>query len=66
MQETHETWVRSLGRADPLEEEAETHSGVLVWESHGQMSLVFCGPWDRKESDRAEHSAHILRGDIMP
>ena len=26
-----ETWVRSLGREDPLEEMA-THSGILAWE----------------------------------
>ena len=27
-----ETWVQSLGREDPLEEEMATHSSVLVWE----------------------------------
>ena len=26
-----ETWVRSLGREDPLEKEKATHSGTLVW-----------------------------------
>ena len=26
-----ETWVRSLGWEDPLEEGMETHSGILVW-----------------------------------
>jgi len=25
------TWVRSLGREDPLEEEMATHSGTLAW-----------------------------------
>ena len=29
---TQETWVRSLGREDPLEEETATHSSILVWE----------------------------------
>ena len=29
-----ETWVRSLGREDPLEEMA-THSGILAWEIPG-------------------------------
>ena len=29
-----ETWVRSLGREDPLEEMA-THSGTLAWEIPG-------------------------------
>ena len=27
-----ETWVRFLGREDPLEKEMATHSSVLVWE----------------------------------
>ena len=26
-----ETWVRSLGRGDRLEEEMATHSGILDW-----------------------------------
>ena len=31
MQETQETWVRSLGLEDPLEEEIAAHSSVLAW-----------------------------------
>ena len=27
-----ETWVQSLGREDPLEEEMATHSSILAWE----------------------------------
>ena len=26
-----ETWVRSLGREDPLEKEKATHSSILAW-----------------------------------
>ena len=26
-----ETWVQSLGREDPLEEEMATHSSTLAW-----------------------------------
>ena len=26
-----ETWVRSLGREDPLEKEMTTHSSILAW-----------------------------------
>ena len=26
-----ETWIRSLGREDPLEKEIATHSGILAW-----------------------------------
>ena len=32
MQEMQETWVRSLGLEDPLEEEMATHSSILAWE----------------------------------
>ena len=31
MQETQETWVRSLGQEDPLEKEMATHSSILAW-----------------------------------
>ena len=31
IQKTHETWVRSLGPEDPLEEGMATHSGILAW-----------------------------------
>ena len=31
MQEMQETWVRSLGQEDPLEEEMATHSSILAW-----------------------------------
>ena len=30
-QEMQETWVRSLGQEDPLEEEMATCSRILVW-----------------------------------
>ena len=31
VQETQETWVRSLGWEDPLGEEGATHSSMLAW-----------------------------------
>ena len=31
MQETQETWVQSLSREDPLEEEMAAHSSILAW-----------------------------------
>ena len=31
MQETQETWVQSLGREDPMEEEMAAHSSMLAW-----------------------------------
>jgi len=35
-----ETWVRSLGWEDPLEQEMATHSSILACESSGQRHLV--------------------------
>ena len=32
MQQTRETWVRSLGREDPLEKGMATRSTILIWE----------------------------------
>ena len=50
-----ETWVRSLGLEDPLEEGMETHSSCSWLENpHGQRSLVGCSPWGCKESDMTE------------
>ena len=42
MQETQETWVRSLGQEDPQGEEMATHSSILAWkipwtEEHGGL-----------------------------
>ena len=55
MQETQETWVRPLGREDPLEKEMETHSSILAWEnSLGQKSLTGYNPWGHKELDKTE------------
>ena len=30
-EETQETWIQSLGREDPLEEEMAAHSSILAW-----------------------------------
>ena len=40
-----ETWVRSLGREDPLEKEMTTHSSTLAWkipwtEEHGNLQSM--------------------------
>ena len=32
MQETQETWVRSLGQEDAPEKEMAIHSSILAWE----------------------------------
>ena len=45
MQETQETWLQSLGREDPLEEERQPALVFLPGESHGQRSLAGYSPW---------------------
>ena len=42
-----ETWVRSLGCKDPMEEGMATHSSILTWRIHHS-------PWGPKESDKTE------------
>ena len=49
-----ETWDRSLGWEDALEEETVTHSSILAWEIHGQRSFKGYNQWDRKELDTTE------------
>ena len=49
-----ETWVRSLGREDPLEKEMAIHSSTLAWkipwtEEPGRLQST-----GRKESDTTE------------
>ena len=43
-----ETWVRSLGWEDPLEEEMATHSHILAGTSHGQRRLAGYSPQGHK------------------
>ena len=49
-----ETWVRSLGQEDPLENEMATHSSTLAGQFHGWRSLVGYSPWGHKELDMTE------------
>ena len=53
-----ETWVRYLGREDPLEEEMATHSSTLAWKIHAQRSQTGYSPWGRRESDTTELHKH--------
>ena len=49
MQEAQETWVRSLGQEDPLEEGMSTHYSIIAWR------IPWAGsPQGRKESDTTE------------
>ena len=49
-----ETWARSLGWEDPLEEGMATHSSILAWRIPWTKELVGYIPWGRKESDMTE------------
>jgi len=54
-----ETWVRSLGRQDPLEKETAENP-------QGQRSLEGYSPWGHKELDTAEHAhTHWARAHTM-
>ena len=46
-----ETWVRSLGREDPLEDSMATHSRNLAWRIPTDKGVVGYSPW----SDRVGH-----------
>ena len=49
-----ETWVRSLGWEDPLEEDMATHSSVLAWRILWTGEPGGYSPWGHKESDTTE------------
>ena len=54
-----ETWVRSLGWEDPLEQGMATHSSILAWDNpHGQRSLGELQSMGFKESDTTEATKH--------
>ena len=50
-----ETWVRSLGREEPLEKGTATHSSILAGRVPWTLrSLAGYSPWGHKESDMTE------------
>ena len=49
-----ETWVRSLGREDPLEKEMATHSSILAWRIPWAEEPGGLQSTGRKESDMTE------------
>ena len=58
MQDMWETWVRSLGREDPLEEKWPSNLVFLPGESHEERSLVGYSPWGHTVSDTTEAAWH--------
>ena len=55
-----ETWVRSLGGEDPLEEGMATHSSLLAWRIPWTESLAGCSPRGLKGSGRTERLSFSL------
>ena len=49
-----ETWVQSLGWADPLEKEMATHFSILAWRISWTEKPAGYRPWGHKESDTTE------------
>ena len=46
-----ETWVRSLGREDPLEKGMAAHSSILTWEIPWTEEPDSYSSWGHKELD---------------
>ena len=64
---TMETWVRSLGREDPLEKEMATHSSTLAWnipwtEDPGRLQSM---GWNRVRHDWVTSLIHSLNQGSM-
>ena len=53
-----QTWVRSLGREDALEEEVTTHSRTLAWGIPWTEESGGYSPWVHKGSDTTERLTH--------
>ena len=50
-----ETWVRSLGRKDPLEKEMAIHSNTIAWKiPWTEEPGIGYSPWGHKELDTTE------------
>ena len=56
---TQETWVRSLGREDPLEKEMATHSSILAWKIPWTEEPIGYYPRGRKELDMTERLHYL-------
>ena len=54
-----ETWVRSLGWEDPLEEGMATRSSILAWRIPWIGNLAGYSTWGGKELDIIEQLMHV-------
>ena len=55
-----ETWVRSLGREDPLEKEMATHSSILAWRIPWTEEPGGLQSTGRQESDTTERLHSLI------
>ena len=53
-----ETWVRSLGWEDPLENGMAAHSSILAWRIPQTEEPVSYSPWGHSELDTTERLTH--------
>ena len=61
-----ETWARSLGREDPLEEEMATRSSILAWETPWTEDWQATVLAAAKESDMTEHRSCCPHCHFLP
>ena len=63
-----ETWVRSLGREDPLEKETATHSSILAWRIPWMEEPGGLQSTGSKESDMTErlHFHYKVKSGFYP
>ena len=61
-----ETWVRSLGWEDPLEEGMTTHSTILAWRIPMDRGAWRASPWGCKELDTTERLSTAQHGGAAP
>ena len=69
MQETQETWVRSLGQEDPLEKGMATHPSILAgeipWKEEAGKELDMIEPLNSHNSWVTEASIAFLPGSAL-
>ena len=58
MQETQETWFRSLGWEDPLKKEMATHSSILAWKIPWTEEPGWLQSMESQKSDMTEQLNH--------
>ena len=73
MQEMQDTWVRSPGQEEPLEEETAIHSSILAWEipwteEPGGLQSMGQQSWTglKRLNDNKRNQSEILYPSFLP